>query len=85
MGVNPRPATLQTASSGGGTGKDVRTDSEELPSFARRLGIKLQDWLKLHGELKDDVLQAINSEGPEEYRPIIQKYFREVSRHGEEK
>lgn len=85
MGVNPRPATLQTASSSGMGSKDMRTDSEELPSFARRLGLKLQDWLKLHGELKDDVLQAINSEGPEEYRPIIQKYFREVSRHGEEK
>lgn len=85
MGVNPRPSTLQTASSSGTGLKDARTDSEELPSFARRLGLRLQDWLKLHGELKDDVLQAINSEGPEEYRPIIQKYFREVSRHGEEK
>jgi hypothetical protein len=63
----------------------MRTESEEIPSFARRLGLRLQDWLKLHGELKDDVLQAINNEGPEEYRPIIQKYFREVSRHGEEK
>jgi hypothetical protein len=40
--------------------------------------------LKLHGELKDDVLQSANNEGPEEYRPIIQKYFQEVSGHGEE-
>jgi hypothetical protein len=85
MGINPRPSTLRTASSNGTGSKDMRTESEEIPSFARRLGLRLQDWLKLHGELKDDVLQAINNEGPEEYRPIIQKYFREVSRHGEEK
>jgi hypothetical protein len=85
MGVNPRPSTLQAASLEGGGAKDLRTESEELPAFDRRLNPQLRDWMRLHGELKDDVLQAINSEGPEEYRPIIQKYFREVSRHGEEK
>lgn len=85
MGVNSKPSTLQTASADGKGAQDLRTESEELPSFARRLGLKLQDWLRLHGELKDDVLQAVNSEGPEEYRPMIQKYFREISRQGEEK
>jgi hypothetical protein len=57
---------------------------EGVPSFARRMGLKLQDWLRLHGEMKDDVLQAVNTEGPEEYRSIIQRYFHEVSGHGEE-
>ena len=85
MGVDPQPALLQSAAAGGTGNRDLRTESEEVPSLSRRVGLKLQDWLRLHGELKDDVLQAINSEGPEEYRPIIQRYFREVSRHGEEK
>jgi hypothetical protein len=46
--------------------------------------MKLQDWLQLHGDLKEDVLQASGSEGPEEYRPLIKRYFREVSGHGGE-
>lgn len=46
--------------------------------------MKLQDWLRLHGEMKDDVLQASGSEGPEEYRSIIKRYFKEVSVHGGE-
>lgn len=84
-GANARPATLQSASlNGGGLGEETEQPAEGTPSFARRMGLKLQDWLRLHGEVKDDVLQAVNTEGPEEYRPIIQKYFREVSGHGEQ-
>ena len=84
-GANPSPSALQSASSGNsGDGSDKPQATDGAPSFARRMGMKLQDWLKLHGELKDDVLQSANNEGPEEYRPIIQKYFHEVSGHGEE-
>lgn len=83
-GANARPATLQSASSNRGSGRDLSQASEGVPSFAHRMGLKLQDWLRLNGELKDDVLQASNAEGPEEYRPIIQRYFHEVSGHGEE-
>jgi len=83
-GANPHPATLQTASSNGGSAAQDSQSTEGVPSFARRMGLKLQDWLRLHGELKDDVLQAANNEGPEEYRPMIQRYFREVSSHKEE-
>lgn len=85
MGVDPKPATLQAASSGGTGNRDLATESDEVPNLGRRLGLRLQDWLRVHGELKDDVLRAIHSDGPEEYRPMIQRYFREVSRHGEEK
>jgi hypothetical protein len=84
LGADARPATLEAAASAGG-GQDMEAQaSEDVPSFARRLGIKLQDWLRLHGELKEDVLQASGSEGPEEYRPLIKGYFREVSGHGGE-
>jgi hypothetical protein len=85
LGANARPATLQTAAPGGGGQPQDAQASEDIPSFARRLGMQLQDWLRLHGELKEDILQASGSEGPEEYRPLIKRYFREVSGHGEEK
>ncbi len=84
LGANARPATLETAASGGGGLNEDAQASEDIPTFARRLGMKLQDWLRLHGELKEDVLQASGSEGPEEYRPLIKRYFREVSGHGGE-
>jgi hypothetical protein len=85
LGANPRPTALQTTPSGGGSGqKEEAQASEDVPSFARRFGMKLQDWLQLHGDLKEDVLQASGSEGPEEYRPLIKRYFREVSGHGGE-
>jgi hypothetical protein len=83
LGANARPQTLQTASAEGNGSQDKHPASEGIPVFALRLGIKLQDWLRLHGELGGDALQAVNAEGPEEYRPIIQRYFREVSGHGD--
>ncbi len=84
LGANARPPTLQAAASTGGDPREDTRTSEDVPSFARRLGMKLQDWLQLHGELKEDVLQAADSEGPEEYRPLIKRYFRDVSEHGGE-
>ncbi len=82
QGANPNPSSLRSP---GRNGRRFDTPDApgENPALTRRLGLKLQDWLRLHGELKDDVLQAANSEGPEEYRPIIQRYFREISSHEE--
>lgn len=82
-GGNARPQTLQTASAEGKGSQDTPPASEGIPVSALRLGLKLQDWLRLHGELGGEALQAVNAEGPEEYRPIIQRYFREVSGHGD--
>lgn len=83
-GANARPATLQSANPNSKAQDTTTQASDGVPAFARRMGLKLQDWLRLHGELKDDVLQAASTEGPEEYRTIIQQYFHEVSGHGEE-
>ena len=83
LGANARPQTLQTVSAQGNGSQDNPPTSEGIPVFALRRGLKLQDWLRLHGELGGDALQAVNAEGPEEYRPIIQRYFREVSGHGD--
>jgi hypothetical protein len=47
-----------------------------------KLGISLTDWARLPGSLRDQVLQAAGSQSPEEYRPLIKRYFREVARRG---
>jgi len=47
-----------------------------------QLGITLTDWARLPGQLRDQVLQAAGSQAPEEYRGLIQRYFREVARRG---
>jgi hypothetical protein len=62
----------------------VPPDESQAPNWMRRLGMKLRDWLRLPGELRDQVLQAAVTEGPEEYRPLIRQYFQEVARKGGE-
>ena len=87
LGGETHPASLKALSTGGGGGISEKAQvSEDVPALARRLGLSLADWLRLHDELKEDVLQSAATEGPEEYRTLIQRYFREVSaRGGEEK
>jgi len=48
----------------------------------KELGIKLEDWARLPGELRDQILQAAVDAGPEEYRPLIKRYFQEIARRG---
>jgi len=66
-----------STSEGGGTG-GPRTAEEAL--VHQRFGIRMQDWIKLPGNLRDEVLQAAANDGPEEYRPIIRRYFEELSK-----
>jgi len=46
----------------------------------RELGIKLEDWARLPGELRDQILQAAVDPGPEEYRSLIKRYFQEIAK-----
>jgi hypothetical protein len=46
------------------------------------MGISVSDWAKLPGELRDQILQAADETGPEEYRAMIRRYFQEVARRG---
>jgi hypothetical protein len=46
------------------------------------MGIKLSDWAKLPGELRNQILQAAEEGGPEEYRTLIKKYFQKVAQKG---
>ena len=62
-----------------GTGAQS-TDLSE--SKLRELGIKLEDWARLPGELRDQILQAASDLGPEEYRPLIKRYFQEIAKRG---
>jgi hypothetical protein len=48
----------------------------------KNLGISINDWARLPGDLQDEVLQAAQSAGPDEYRAIIQRYFQEVAKRG---
>ena len=48
----------------------------------KKLGIKLEDWALLPGELRDQILQAARDPGPAEYRVLIKRYFQEVARRG---
>jgi hypothetical protein len=48
----------------------------------RELGISLDNWARLPGELRDQILQAAQQAGPAEYRPLIKRYFQEIARRG---
>jgi len=73
----PHPKSRGNPTEGTGT---QTTDLSE--SKLRDLGIKLEDWARLPGELRDQILQAANDLGPDEYRPLIKRYFQEVARRG---
>ena len=83
LGANPQPPNPQSMVADGRGGLDSSAPvSSDSPSLLTRLGWKLRDWLRLPGELRDEVLQAAGPAGPEEYRPIIKRYFEEVSKRG---
>ncbi|MBI5722556.1 MAG: hypothetical protein HZA50_01250 [Planctomycetes bacterium] len=62
--------------SGGSLGLTPEQTAEALKS----LGVSYEDWARLPGKLKDDVLQAAQADGPTEYRDLIRKYFQEIAR-----
>jgi hypothetical protein len=84
LGANPNPDFPQTLSSTGGGIDPTKPVEGEAPTWGFKVGMKLRNWLHLQGELQDEVLQASNDEGPEEYRTLIKSYFQEVSRRGGE-
>ncbi len=82
MGGNPAPSSPRMSLDSEGGINPLEPITEEQASLMQRLGLRLRDWLRLPGELRDDVRQGTQTEGPEEYRPLIKRYFREVSRQG---
>ncbi|MBM4040792.1 MAG: hypothetical protein FJ290_19990 [Planctomycetes bacterium] len=81
-GGNPTTSPTHPNSRGNPTqGTGVQT-TDLSESKLRELGIKLEDWARLPGELRDQILQAASDLGPEEYRPLIKRYFQQVARRG---
>jgi acyl-CoA reductase-like NAD-dependent aldehyde dehydrogenase len=56
----------------------------EVEQQLQKLGMTYSDWARLPGELRDQVLQAAADDVPEEYRRLVVRYFREISRRGAE-
>ena len=48
----------------------------------QKLGLSADEWMRLPGHLRDQVLQAANQGGPEEYRVLIKRYFQAIARKG---
>jgi hypothetical protein len=54
--------------------------SPDAAVLLKRFGLRLQDWQRLPGSLRDEILQSAVADGPEEYRPLIKRYFEELSK-----
>ena len=79
MGMQPGLMPSQTANSKKGIGAvGVNLTAAKLES----LGIKLSDWARLPGELRNQILQAAEEAGPEEYRTLIKRYFQQIAKRG---
>ena len=81
MGGNPSPSAPRMGQTGTGI-NPLEPLADEQATMLQRLGLRLRDWLRLPGALRDDVMQGAQSEGPEEYRPLIKRYFQEVAKQG---
>jgi len=57
-------------------------EPDDTVARLKRAGIKLEDWAKLPGRLRDDILQAPEQKSPEQYRKLIRDYFRTIARRG---
>ncbi len=66
----------------GGSDPNTRWDSRPTAvgedALRQAFGSAMRDWKNLPDELRDEILQAAETEGPEEYRLMIRQYFREM-------
>ena len=60
----------------GSTG--VRLPDGRLLDLAE-LGISSEQWGRLPGTLRDEVVQAAEEKAPAEYRDLIKRYFKQIS------
>ena len=70
-------AALMTDSTGG----MVFLTDQEVRKL-ETMGVAMEDWARLPGELRDEVLQAVSDASPEQYRALIKRYFQAVARQG---
>ena len=78
-GLHPGQKPSQSAESKKGIGAvGINSTAAKLES----LGIKLSDWARLPGELRNQILQAAEEASPDEYRTLIKRYFQQVAKRG---
>lgn len=84
-GMDVTPDKISAVSPGG---KGGNASSRQIPpgfeDLSKRLGINFEDWLKLPGNVRSEILQSASDEGPEEYREIIKRYFEELAKRSTE-
>jgi len=87
MGVKPGQAGQQPGMPSQGANSKKGVGAVGINSTAAKLeslGIKLSDWARLPGELRNQILQAAEEASPEEYRTLIKRYFQQVAKRGGE-
>jgi len=87
MGVQPgqglarKPGQAEGLQANSEWGTGVRQASMTAAKL-EALGIKLSDWARLPGELRNEILQAASEGAPQEYRALIKRYFQKVAAKG---
>ncbi len=88
MGVMPMAGWPNQSPEGMALSSNARVGAA-LPDLTApqlaKLGITLEDWARLPGQLRDQVLQSARLGGPEEYRGLIKRYFQAIARLSAEK
>lgn len=88
MGVIPISAMSTQSPEGFMMASDARVGSawpDLTAAQLEKLGITLEDWARLPGKLRDEVLQSASLGGPEEYRTLIKRYFQAIAKLGVQK
>lgn len=67
-----------------GKGRDRFDLPRDIPAALKRAGVTAEDWARITGELKGDVMDSGTAESRQEYRDLIKRYFSELARHGNE-
>ena len=89
LGLRPAPGSMQMAGLPGyplpyGDPRGRRSPDmrKPVPPDLDAMGIAPDDWVRLPGQLRSDILQAAAEDAPEEYRLLIKRYFRALARQG---
>jgi hypothetical protein len=49
---------------------------------AEQMEVTLDNWARLPGQLRDEILQTAGDDSPREYRALIKQYFQAIARSG---
>jgi hypothetical protein len=77
------PKMNMPAAGGGGSG--IELDEDTLPGeLGYEAGARLRNWFKLSGDISGTVMENAEDGEPDDYRGLIRRYFKEVSRRSHE-